>query len=75
MVKIGDEMILLPIGWILSYIMGFVERILRLFLELHAFELRERGSSSGAVVDRTSHTNIMSIVAGLWVHQTYINLG
>ena len=56
MVKIGDEMILLPIGWILSYIMGFVERILRLFLELHAFELRERGSSSGAVVDRTSHT-------------------
>ena len=41
---------------ILSCIMGFAERMLRLFLELHAFELRERGSSSGAVVDRTSHT-------------------
>lgn len=36
--------------------MGFAERMLRLFLELHAFELRERGSSSGAVVDRTSYT-------------------
>ena len=64
---------------ILSCIMGFVERMLRLFLELHAFELRERGSSSGAVVDRTSHTNIMATVARLWAHQTYIyiylNLG
>ena len=47
--------------------------MLRLFLELHAFELRERGSSSGAVVDRTSHTNIMATVARLWVHQTYLS--